>query len=429
MKNFTLLALSATIAALPLAANAQRQNAQVQNARKTAAIIGKAFGIKRSCNPQRTMVAGKTYQPGTVKEYQYTGSTMEYTLTRNFTYDQYGNVLSTTWCDADGVKTGTKYKYDTVETSYLVLRTQESYASAVDREPEHIYVDKRTDVTRNNKGQLTGIAYYGPNNSYTGLVDEGKIDITYGSDGKANSISMTMYDEDGNMAITLKDIIWETYNGNLLGMLDEYMEKSVFDSGNLIKSANVSMMGDGMEIAGTATGTYNGPERELALSFEYYGMTMAETSFYYKSTDDNGSYITIEKSSTMGTPPEAYGETVVYNDRKDIIEESESEGTSADDLAVQESKKYEYTYNESTGLADYCFVKKLDKTSGNYNPSQKLEFSNYKEIGAGITTATAATGKTAVYNTNGIYAGSSTANLPSGLYIVKQGAKSFKIMK
>ena len=114
-----------------------------------------------------------------------------------------------------------------------------------------------------------------------------------------------------------------------------------------------------------------------------------------------------------------------------MVEEIISEGKSIASLKTSSSTQYDYTYNEETGLADYMILKELDLDTNTYNPNCKYVYSDYQDVASGISNAAANvnTGKTAVYNTQGMYVGNSTDKLSDGLYIIKQDGKTFKMMK
>lgn len=431
MKHFTLLFLSAMFISAPAASIAQTKVPQAAVIKKTAKAVAKVFNPKRDSKVLKSEIAGKKYLPKTVKQYIYDNNTLEYLTTKTYTYDQYGNVQTFKREDASGMIQIVKNTYDTDETSFMTSQTQELYDNPGTTYPDHIYMNKRIDVTRNQKGQVTEFTSYEPNDSYNGLEMESVTTIEYGNDDKANKISITEYDEDGAIIITFTDIVWETYNGKLLSTLEDEMDNIVLSADNLIKSASMSMKSNGVELKGNVTSTYTDTERTLNISMIYSGMTIGNITYYYKSLDNNGSYLKKLSSSLMGEDSDVELYKYVYNEKKDLIEETNSEGSSDNDLQIDSSDQYEYSYNESTGLADYAIVKEYNSDSKKYEQKYKLEYCEYNEIATGINKVLTNTkdGNTAVYNTQGMQVGSSTDNLPNGIYIIKQDGKTFKITK
>lgn len=293
-------------------------------------------------------------------------------------------------------------------------------------------MNRRVDVTRNKKGQVTKVEDWEANETYTGLDLETAVSLEYGSDNKINKIIISSYDDNEEMKVTLNDVVWKEYNGKILSTIGTDLENIIADPQNLIESASVEMSAEGMDVKGNLTSDYSTEgKRELTLSMNYYGMPVASYKFYYEQTDDNGSFINRSTISLMGEADEIESITVKYNDKKDMVEETISEGKSIASLKTSSSTQYDYTYNEGTGLADYMILKELDLDTNTYNPNAKYVYSDYQDVASGISNAAANvnTGKTAVYNTQGMYVGNSTDKLSDGLYIIKQDGKTFKIMK
>ena len=258
------------------------------------------------------------------------------------------------------------------------------------------------------------------------------VSLEYGSDDKINKIIISSYDDNEEMKVTLNDVVWKEYNGKILSTIGTDLENIIADPQNLIESASAEMSAEGMDVKGNLTSDYSTEgKRELTLSMNYYGMPVASYKFYYEQTDDNGSFINRSTISFMGEADEIESITVKYNDKKDMVEETISEGKSIASLKTSSSTQYDYTYNEETGLADYMILKNLDLDTNTYNPNSKYVYSDYQDVASGISNAAANvnTGKTAVYNTQGMYVGNSTDKLSDGLYIIKQDGKTFKMMK
>lgn len=418
---------------LPETGAAQTPQARIAKVKKAATFIGKRLGDRASKSILKSAAADSKKLPGTTKLYQYNNGDWTYNMTTNCTFDQYGNVSTAKiWSDENGMMQITTNKYDNVETSFLVSQTQSTYDSPTATTPTYEFMNKRVDVTRNEKGQVTKVEDWEANDTYTGLELETAVSLEYGSDDKINKIIISSYDDNEEMKVTLNDVVWKEYNGKILSTIGTDLENIIADPQNLIESASVEMSAEGMDVKGNLTSDYSTEgKRELSLSMSYFGMTVASCKFYYEQTDDNGSFINRSTISFMGEADEIESITVKYNDKKDMVEETISEGKSIASLKTSSSTQYDYTYNEETGLADYMILKELDLDTNTYNPNNKYVYSDYQDVASGISNAAANvnTGKTAVYNTQGMYVGNSTDKLSDGLYIIKQDGKTFKMMK
>ena len=433
MKTFSSLAVLVAMTILPKTGAAQTPQARIAKVKKAATFIGKRLGDRASKSILKSAAADRKKLPGTTKLYQYNNGDWTYNMTTNCTFDQYGNVSTAkTWSDENGMMQITTNKYDNVETSFLVSQTQSTYDSPTATTPTYEFMNKRVDVTRNEKGQVTKVEDWEANDTYTGLELETAVSLEYGSDDKINKIIISSYDDNEEMKVTLNDVVWKEYNGKILSTFGSDMEDIIADPQNLIESATVETTVEGMDVKGNITSDYSiEGKRELTLSMNYLEMPIGSYKFYYEQTDDNGSFINRSIMSFMGEADEIENVAVKYNDKKDMVEETISEGSSIASLKISSSTQYDYTYNEETGLADYMILKELDLNSNTYNPNKKLVYSDYQDIASGISNAAANvnTGKTAIYNTQGMYVGNSTDKLSDGLYIIKQDGKTFKIMK
>lgn len=427
MNKSTLTAALAAIMLVPCTGMAQLSKTQTALLKKAQTTL-KTFWGKRSHAIKKTEENTDDMLPGTVKRYEYKKGNYEYQTTTDYTYDNLGNVLSSKeWSGNEGMVQILQYEYDKVETDFVTKVTGTTYETMSSTVPYYEYVSKRVDVTRNSKGQVTLVEDWEPNDTNTGLELDSKVTFEYGTDGKASKIAITEYDEEsGNMTVTFSDIKWESYNGELLSIFGTgEVDNILFEPDNLIKSAKMEMTEGNITIGGNATGTYSETKSELTISLTMYGsIPVGEIVMSYEITDDNGSYISKNTSTIDGTETET--EECVYNDNGDMTKETYSDGKDF------ESYEYSYSYNAATGLADYMLASAYNKSTKAYDPSYKLEYSNYVDVTTGISNATATTpgnGKTAIYNAHGIYMGKSFDSLHGGIYIVRQGGKSFKVIK
>lgn len=435
MKKSTLLTVSAVMTLLPFTGNAQTGGIQQAGVKKVTQAASMLFNMKRNGSVKKTDIAGVRFLPQTVKLYAIDKDSgkEEYVCTDLNTYDQYGNTLSKRTLYGEGMSATTHvYTYDPVETSVLTSETEYVYPDQVSTTPSETRELSKMDVVRDSKGRLTEFTEYEADSDYGGLAVATKTIIEYGSDGKANKIVIYSYDEGEETKLTLKSISWEKYNGKLLkGFIGE-AEYMLYDSENLIKSAFVEMSQGEYVIPGVVTTTYTGDtKREMTMSFSLYGMPVADLAFSYEKTDDNGSYTAIESMGYYGEESEVGGERVVYNENKDVVEDTELEGTTKDDMKISSSTKYEYGYNSEDLLPEYSVVSFYSTDTNEYSKAYKQEYGDYKDITDGIanTVVNGNEGAVSVYNAQGMYLGNSLDKASKGLNIIKVGEKNFKIMK
>lgn len=436
MKKFTLLALSAAIATMPVVGMAQVQSTQTAKVAKARQIVCKTFGQKGKKILQKTEANEKKMLPGTVKTYQYNSNDFEYLSTTENTYNQHGNIILSKQYNenTNGTIEVITNVYDDIEPDFLISQKQEIFDSPGSTTPSSSRTLQKSDVTRDAKGQVTEVINYEPNDDFSELEMESKITFEY-KNNKINNIVYYGYDEGIETKISIINIIWEKYNGKILSAFGKAIDDIVYDPENLIKLASMELMSEDIYVPGSAVGTYTGEtKRKLDVDFNFYGTPIAQFIYEYNQTDNNESYTYTSEAKSMGKQIYLLTFTNKFNEKKDLIEKTEKEDIADEEggmTSYEESSKYEYSYNESTGLADYAIVNSLNTDNNQYETTLKLVFSDYKEVTAGISNAAANvnTGKTAVYNTQGMYVGNSTDKLSDGLYIIKQDGKTFKMMK
>ena len=76
------------------------------------------------------------------------------------------------------------------------------------------------------------------------------------------------------------------------------------------------------------------------------------------------------------------------------------------------------TYNEIGVLVSSEYVK-----------AQRIVYGDYQNVNTSIATALPNDGTLQVYNLHGVLVATSTENLPAGIYVVRQGDKTYKLMR
>ena len=64
-----------------------------------------------------------------------------------------------------------------------------------------------------------------------------------------------------------------------------------------------------------------------------------------------------------------------------------------------------------------------------YVKAQRIVYGDYQNVNTSIATALPNDGTLQVYNLHGVQVATSTDNLPAGIYVVRQGDKTYKLMR
>ena len=67
--------------------------------------------------------------------------------------------------------------------------------------------------------------------------------------------------------------------------------------------------------------------------------------------------------------------------------------------------------------------------SSEYVKAQRIVYGDYQNVNTSIATALPNDGILQVCNLHGTLVATSTENLPTGIYVVRQGGKTFKLMR
>lgn len=222
----------------------------------------KAASVKESLKFVKAPENVNNWKPAMIKAYGWTGKKWSLEDTYTYTYDFYGNPLTELSLDAEGDYANTVYEYD--ENGMVTFKESKVSSNGVDFENNrktlfaydpiltHL-ITMRTEwmwmggdwqlvgnnykriITRDDNGNITSVVIAV---LFQGIYDPTqRLDITYGEDGKANSISESFLDYDGREyfwvdGIKLSDIVWENTDGQI------YDIDMLFEGNNRIKSAH-----------------------------------------------------------------------------------------------------------------------------------------------------------------------------------------------
>ena len=97
----------------------------------------------------------------------------------------------------------------------------------------------------------------------------------------------------------------------------------------------------------------------------------------------------------------------------------------------QYGQRHTYEYDKTTGVMLSETIEDYNGQEQQYEKSIKYVYSQIEDVATAIEQPSAglADAPTAVYNLQGVYMGTSTTTLPAGIYLVKQGDKTRKVIK
>lgn len=294
------------------------------------------------------------------------------------------------------------------------------------------------DVERNADGNITSIIIKSYFSNVADIVPHTRMQMTYGDDGKAHTYSsqVASYHDVKTGEVTwgkanvYKNIEWEDTDGQL------YQDVSSMLIGpNRMKRADLYT---GNTHKATLTVAYESGTKNFEAVIDYVAQVRKEVHTY-KELDANGSYI----------------ETIVtYTDKNEDGELSDDEGKTnyierhyderGNELSyieyvndVQDAgSKFTYTYDADGNLTEMVGDKWMPTyneigllVSSEYVKAQRIVYSDYQDVNTSVDRALVHDGSLQVYNLHGSLVATSTDNLPAGIYVVRQGGKTFKLMR
>ncbi len=403
--------------------------------------------------------------------------------TSTLTYDKAGNLLTVT-TDEDGWLTRNTYTYDANNMQVCnVLESDESgsgeewiYEEKTEKTYDPVVTDfmtskmeykwddvendwgpgnkqsQRKTVTRDAKGRVILVersAYF----SYTDSWDvDSRIDITYDeATGKAVTYAYRQSEgfdpETGKVLLgaptVYRNIEWENTDGQILEDFD-----GLLLGANRFKKADTYWgEGEDAELAEHCEVVYKEGKADFVLTVTSAD-GMEKTVNTYTVTDENGSlveehaYYMDENEDGDLTEDECIRESLVMKYDKFgncTLEEYRGQETPADELEMISGTRTVYTYDETTGavkeaLQEEYMVEYDDESeeviSGQYEPMMKIVYSDFADVTAVRNVTTGNSDQAvAVYNLQGVVVGTSTSGLPAGIYIVKKGTSTYKVVK
>lgn len=411
-----------------------------------AKAIKKEYGIVGSANTSGMSLS--TTLPAQTTTYAYTNGEWQKENTTKTEYNAKGYTTATE-TELSGEKTRLVYEYDDKLEGFATKATQYSWDEGTQTWTSPVVVEQAV-LERDSKGRVTKETVYAYDEDSKELKKESEAEFGYSLlTGKMNSISTTIEEESEGTTVSvplkLTIVKWYKYNENkLFNFTGESLNGDILnDQDNLIEDATLTMTMQNMPITGTLKGTYTDNSEKMEVSL----MGMLSMTFATTITDSYGSFKEEITTSMMG---QTMGQTITatnneYGDcvRVETAEIGDSEETTQalgdvdiDDIDLNQviTMDYEYlTTSEAGVLKKSMTVSNVDKETNAATPTQKVTYDEYVDYVSGATGIGSVrqnahrSHNKAVYGVDGTFSGKSLAKDAKGVYIVKEGDKTYKV--
>lgn len=395
--------------------------------------------------------------------YTYTGSDWQQQATTQTEYNTKGYVTATEIRGKDKDQR-TEYTYDDTLEGLVTKTVAYTWDAATSTWTDSV-TTARIDLTRDGKGRVSKETVYAYDEDSKTLEKVSEVEFGYSIlTGKLNSVSTTLNSEDeqGNtVSIPVKVTIlkWYKYDANKLFnfSMDNLGASLLDDKDNMIESATVTMTYNSIPLTGTISGKYTDTTSDLTFELPFMTQTVMKMQASVNVTDNYGSNKSTINIDMMGNNVLTATVTNTNNEHGDCIK-TETSGTGNDDfdfgtdngfdfgtdpdlgldLDMNQSLTYNYEYYE---LPDNKTLKKsvvtnvLDKNTQTFRPTLKTTYDQYVDYVSGVTHIEGInenvrrSDTNGVYSLNGIKTDSYTASGKKGLYIVKEGGKTKKVIR
>lgn len=382
--------------------------------------------------------------PRTINEYTYNNGDWTLEAQHSYRYDSKSGslVMEETVANDKSYKTRNVYEYDSKETDFCTSQTQYNFTPSTSTTSTSLVVSKKV-VKRDSQGRITEVTSYEYDESKNDLAMTYHNTFEYGDNGKPTKMVRvsSSVDEDNKtsiMTMTFTNIVWDTYDGNLLTAFGTSDEDMVLDPANRIMTADLKLEFDGesQSFNGTVTGEYTDKKSSLDIALTYGSVVVMDEKYTDEILDNNGSHClsmdvqVMQDVSSQEFTTWLMTMTMLYNEKGEELEQTVRQGDDANSLEIQQSVKYDNSYDAETGQRTTSILSEYDTDTKTYKPVTKLEVVKYVDVTAidGVTD-NAESGKAQIFNAQGMFMGNNLNALSSGLYIVKQNGKSIKVNK
>lgn len=434
----------------------KQQAALVEMVKKQSMTVNRAFSMKVN-KLKKTAEEQRLYLPKTVSVYDYDNGVWNEEGRAEYSYDTKGSVTSVvtnygieqeratytynadgnlteqlvqesldggqTWLNEDRIVV----EYDAVLTSQPVRYEEQTWDEATSAWTLDDGSCYKYDITRDAQGRVTQVLLSTVPDGGRAYVDYSRDSYTYGSDGKITASTSESF-EDGVWSTTysFSNMQWYATDNQPTGSFDTWCEGN-----NVVKSADVSVSG----LPGTLVNTLQ-DDGSYTLDIDLGIMLV---SLKKTVTDQFGSSV-MEMAMYMDyTGSGNYNDNNLMTYMKEEIKFDSHGNMLLDELWANaygtveqlDGVKTDYSYNPENDAVSEIVDYDWDSSTG-YVPETKLVTEEYTYVlssGINAPESTADNAPTAVYSLAGVKVGTSLSGLPTGIYIVKKGAKAVKVIK
>ena len=404
----------------------------------------------------------KTTKPCKTTSYDYVNGAWQWDDTTQTEYNSKGYVTATVTEDGDG-KIRTENTYDDKLDGFVTKMTEYKWDAATSTWTNPTVV-MSVELTRDENGHVTKEVKYLMDETTNQLEKKEEINFKYDSyTGEYYSFSTTIEDVDEETGQTMSIPVevnvqkWYNYNENkLFNMnMDDLESDMLGNAENMIERGTITMTVMNIPLIGTIKGEYSDSQSSITVDLKGI-IKIVMTNEKLDEYGSNKTYMNFA-SGTYDQMVQTITET--YNEQGDctkiVSEEANTTGAKAagiGDINTDKEGNYtltmDYEYLETTSKPAYDFmtgnngfikksmvVNRLDAQTNTFSPIQKVTYDEYVDYVSGATGIDKVTGNASenqnktFYRLDGTKVGSTPGSGEKGVYIVKEGGKTYKVAK
>jgi len=434
---------------------------------------GTRMAAQKNRNRVEATPEGKRNLPQKEEDYSYNNGEKNLNGTTLYTYDEYGNII-VQYKLAENWAHKTTNRYDELgrivesmqnagkdSTNYTTHETdQYEYDKVVASQmvKQYLTLVNDTDATqnggdstvitveRNSDGNITKVENRRWCSYEWAQSDEvTQLSITYGADKKPTELRTTVVDKNADdkdtKEVFFKDIEWKDCNGQIFEALNDY---DFLEGDNRMTKATIINKTESstdttiIDVEYDDNGGYTQKLFQPTSSVPWYSQTL-------ENIDNNGSFKTttvwyedLDSTGTITPGDSTSIEIHQYTcDDKGFLIKEESWNIVPGEHKGYNLNRFKNTYSEVDDYpSEIIFTRDgLDLLTETYDDIEeecyaKTVYSDFIQVSATSISSPVAAPNAAngVYNLNGVKVGSDTGNLPKGVYIVKKGTETKKVV-
>lgn len=396
-----------------------------------------------------------------------------------YTYDAQGHNTSSKWTINNTPYSYSEFLYDDpilkdLYMGYLSYSYDEATKKWINPKEQN-----RLSFTRNSQNNITEVSKTSISSS-EGIIARDMLSNTYDKSGTKITSMITKFcssykgETETSYGYQALDLVWHKTNGQVYDF-DKVCFTSLEleeDTDNLLKSGSIyTLASDGTRRYNICTfqTTYDGKGGYVRETERYFKVlertkkTVSDdgTEHYinesYEDYNSDGTYSSneiVQKRETViktingrrlqdwfkswnynedGTEKSRYKLTSTHDEHGNntIYEDFWSYDQGKTWVIARQGERYTYEYDEATGEMLSALTERYNTETQQYEKRSKYVYSQIEDVATAIDQPSADNGEapTAVYNLQGVYMGTTTNQLPAGIYIIKQGGKTYKTLK